>query len=548
MDLSVIIVSYNVRHFLEQCLLSVRKASESINCEVIVVDNNSADGSCSMVKSEFPEVKLLMNYVNRGFSAANNQALRLATGRYLLLLNPDTIVEEDTFRKCISFMDAHPDAGATGVKMINGKGRLLPESKRALPTPGTAFFKIFGLSYIFPKSRLFNRYYLGHLDDKEISKAEIISGAFMFLNRNAVVKTGYLDEEYFMYGEDVDYSYRLIKAGFNNYYYPEIKIIHYKGESTKKEDLNVFINFYRAMLIFVKKHFSEGSMKPFIFLIHAAVFFRASLSLLRRALKRLFLPVTDTVLIYAVFRLITLFWEHYKYGDEYSYPPAFTDIIIPAYTIILIISIALFSGYRLPSKVKDVLSGVFTGAVIILIVYALLPLNLRFSRAVVIAGGLLSMIFVFAWRQLVAMVSAGIADNPFQRKKRSVIVSDSDGFIRTTDLIKSTDGKLLIVGRVSISVDDIREEVLGNIGQLKEVIRINRIREVIFCTRNLNASQIIDSMHMISDHNINVRIASANEEYLLGSKFVNPEITKLSDRNASPGMKIILQLKKLFRL
>jgi GT2 family glycosyltransferase len=547
MDLSVIIVSYNVRHFLEQCLLSVRKASEAIDCEVFVVDNNSADGSCSMVKSEFPGVKLIMNYVNRGFTAANNQALRIASGRYILILNPDTIVEEDTFRKCIAFMEAHPDAGATGVKMIDGKGRWLPESKRALPTPKTAFFKVFGLSFLFPKSRLFNRYYLGHLDDKETSKAEIISGAFMFLNREAMIKTGYLDEDYFMYGEDVDYSYRLLKAGFNNYYYPEIKIIHYKGESTKKEDLNVFIHFYKAMLIFVRKHFAEGSMKPFIFLIQAAIFFRAGLSLFRHVCRRLFLPVTDAVITYTVFRLITLLWEHFKFGGGSSYPPVFTNVIIPVYFIIIIISIALFSGYRLPSKTKDTVPGVISGTIIILIIYALLPLNLRFSRAVIIAGGLFSLISIYAWHQVVGLIFPGIADNSFREKRKSVVVSDSDGFLRIMELMKSSATRSVIAGRVSISPDDMKEEVLGNIAQLSEVIRINRIREVIYCTRNLNASQIIDSMHIISGQNISVRIASADEKYLLGSKYDNPEAGKLTDVEPSPGMKIARIIKGLFR-
>jgi GT2 family glycosyltransferase len=198
MDLSVIIVSYNVRHFLEQSILSVKRAAENIDCEIFVVDNNSADGSCSMVASRFPQIKLIMNQDNRGFSAANNQALTLhADG--LLLLNPDTIVGEDTLQKCISFMDDHPEAGAVGVRMINGKGRFLPESKRALPTPETAFFKMTGLSCIFPKSSFFNRYYLGHLDSMSISEADIISGAFMFLRREAVIKTGLLDEDFFMY-------------------------------------------------------------------------------------------------------------------------------------------------------------------------------------------------------------------------------------------------------------------------------------------------------------------------------------------------------------
>ena len=167
MELSVIIVSFNVRYFLKQCLLSVKKASENIDCEIFVVDNNSADDSCNMVAQEFPEVILIKNNVNSGYSAANNQAIKLAKGRYILLLNPDTIVEDDTLVKCINFMNNHPDAGALGVKMINGEGRFLPESKRALPTPKTAFFKIFGFSFLFPESRFFNRYYLSGIDSSE---------------------------------------------------------------------------------------------------------------------------------------------------------------------------------------------------------------------------------------------------------------------------------------------------------------------------------------------------------------------------------------------
>lgn len=288
MDLSIIIVSYNVSYFLEQCLISVRSASENIDCEVYVVDNNSSDGSCPMVEERFPEVKLICNTVNRGYSAANNQALKKACGRYMLLLNPDTIVREDTFRSCISFMDSHPDAGATGVRMINGKGKFLPESKRALPTPGTAFFKMSGLSYLFPRSRVLNRYYLGHLDNTKTTKADVIPGAFMFLRAEAVSKIGFLDEEFFMYGEDIDFSYRLLKAGYNNYYYPDAEIIHFKGESTKKENVKAVINFYRAMAIYVRKHYSSGRMKLFVPLIQAAIFLSGTLSTFKNLIRSLF--------------------------------------------------------------------------------------------------------------------------------------------------------------------------------------------------------------------------------------------------------------------
>ncbi len=288
MDLSVIIVSYNVRNFLEKCLISVLQASQNLDCEIFVVDNKSIDGSCSMVETGFPEVKLIKNPVNRGYSAANNQALKTASGRYVLLLNPDTIVKENTFLSCISFMDSHPDAGAAGVRMINGKGKFLPESKRALPTPGTAFFKMSGLSYLFPKSRLLNRYYLGHLDNMQLSKAEVISGAFMFLRAEAVAKTGLLDEEFFMFGEDIDYSYRLLKAGYNNYYFPDAEIIHFKGESTKKENIKAVVNFYRAMSIYVRKHYTSGSMKVSAPFIQIAIFLSGTLSMLKNLIGNFF--------------------------------------------------------------------------------------------------------------------------------------------------------------------------------------------------------------------------------------------------------------------
>jgi GT2 family glycosyltransferase len=234
MKLSVIIVNYNVKYFLEQCLHSVIKAIEHIEAEVFVVDNNSVDGSCLMVSEKFPSVILIENKINTGFAVANNQAIKLSKGEYVLLLNPDTMVEEDTFTKVIGFMDEHPDAGGLGVKMIDGKGTFLPESKRGFPSPMVAFYKIFGLSRLFPKSKRFNHYHLGYLDKNQVHEIEVLAGAFMLMRRQTLDKVGLLDEDYFMYGEDIDLSYRIIKGGYKNYYYPHTAIIHYKGESTKK--------------------------------------------------------------------------------------------------------------------------------------------------------------------------------------------------------------------------------------------------------------------------------------------------------------------------
>jgi GT2 family glycosyltransferase len=288
MELSVIIVSFNVCDFLRQCLRSAMVESGKIGYEIFVVDNNSEDGSVEMIENEFPDVKLIINKVNSGYSVANNQAIRKSAGRYILLLNPDTIVEKDTFSKCIDFMDNHPDAGAMGIRMINGEGRFLPESKRALPTPATAFFKSFGFSFLFPKSRFFSRYYLPQIDNRQTSLTEVISGAFMFIRREALNKSGLLDEDYFMYGEDIDLSYRLLRTGYKNYYFPEVQLVHFKGKSTPRNNFKDILHFYKAMRIYVMKRSKEGNYVSLRFLILTAVFFKEGIALLNRFLRLIF--------------------------------------------------------------------------------------------------------------------------------------------------------------------------------------------------------------------------------------------------------------------
>jgi GT2 family glycosyltransferase len=288
MELSVIIVNFNVRDFLRQCLFSVMLASENIDCEIFVVDNNSEDGSVGMIKSEFPDVKLIINTVNSGFSAANNQAIKKSQGRFILLLNPDTIVEKDTFSKCIDFMNMHTDAGAIGIRMINGEGRFLPESKRAFPTPGIAFFKTFGLSFLFPKSLLLNKYYLPQIDYLETALTEVISGAYMFIRREALEKSGLLDEDFFLYGEDIDLSYRLLQTRYNNYYFPLVSIVHFKGKSTSGDGYKDILHFYDSMRIYVSKHSAEGKYRSFRLIIISAVYFREILAISNRLLRNIF--------------------------------------------------------------------------------------------------------------------------------------------------------------------------------------------------------------------------------------------------------------------
>lgn len=288
MDLTIIIVSYNVRELLRKCLESVSGAGQGIDFEIYVVDNDSDDNSSSMVAGEFPHIKLISNKTNIGFSAASNQAIRMARGRYILLLNPDTLIGKDALTRCIEFMDSHDDAGALGVKMVNGEGKFLPESKRALPSSLSAFSKSFGLSYLFPKSKVLNRYYMTQIGTDETSKSEILSGAFMFIRKETLDKTGFLDEDYFMYGEDIDLSYRILEAGYNNYYFPEVKITHFKGCSTPKHKYDDIFYFYKAMRIYIRKRSAGGKFRFSSLFLIPGVYFREAIAILNRFVKILF--------------------------------------------------------------------------------------------------------------------------------------------------------------------------------------------------------------------------------------------------------------------
>ncbi len=278
--LSIIIVNYNVKYFVEQCLLSVRAATAGLEVEVFVVDNHSTDGSVEYLRPKFPEVTFIENKNNPGFAKANNQAILQSKGEYILLLNPDTVLGEESLRNLMILMDEKPKIGGVGVKMIDGHGIFLRESKRSFPSPWVSFCKIFGLSKLFPKSRIFSRYSLAYLDENKRHKVDVLAGAFMLLRHEALDKIGLLDESFFMYGEDIDLSYRLVLGGYQNYYIPE-RLLHYKGESTKRGDMKYVRAFYGAMLIFFKKYYPHSG-KLMAFFIKMAIGLRASLAALTR--------------------------------------------------------------------------------------------------------------------------------------------------------------------------------------------------------------------------------------------------------------------------
>lgn len=520
MKLSVIIVNYNVEHFLEQCLLSVRNATKNLKTEVFVVDNNSVDGSVSMVKEKFPEVILIDNKVNFGFSKANNQAIVQSNGEYILLLNPDTLVEEDTFEKIVAFMDSHPDAGGLGVKMVDGKGKFLPESKRGLPTPAVAFYKIFGLSFLFPNSKIFGKYHLGYLDNNNIHEIEILAGAFMLLRKDVLKKTGLLDESFFMYGEDIDLSWRIIKAGYKNYYFPETRIIHYKGESTKKGSLNYVFLFYNAMIIFAKKHFSDKNARTFSLLINFAIYFRAFISISRRFVKKAFNPLMDILIIYGGFYLIKDYWENkFHHASGAYYPPEYMQFVVPMYLCIWLISSFLSGGYDKPPRILKHIQGLLIGTGIILIVYSLLPESLRFSRALILLGTIMAIILTVSLRIFSNWVTTGYFFPKEILKKRFVIIGKTDEARRVSEILHNSQISPDFEGRISIDEND--KDSLGNLSNLKDILQFYKINEVIFCARDISAHKIIDKMSELQGTEINFKIAPQESSFLIGSNSIN---------------------------
>ena len=523
MELSVIVVNYNVKFFLEQCLRSVLKSGNEIDMEIFVVDNNSVDGSVSMLKEKFPSVKVIANKDNKGFSTANNQAIKLSKGKYVLLLNPDTVVEHDTFKKVIEFMNLHPDAGGLGVKMIDGKGNFLPESKRGLPSPLVAFYKIFGLARLFPKSKIFGKYHLSYLDKEKINKVDILSGAFMLLRKETINKIGLLDESFFMYGEDIDLSYRITEAGYNNYYFPETRIIHYKGESTKKSSINYVFTFYNAMLIFAKKHFSQKNAKLFSFLIHLAIYFRASLAIFSRFFHKAFPPFCDAALLYFGILIIQSYWgKNVIFTSGGHYPALFSAIVIPAYILVWLLSVYFSGGYDRPAKIYKIIRGMIIGTIAILLAYSLLSESYRFSRAIILLGTFWGIISMSAIRFIFNNFNVNIFELASNENRRLVIVGDNKEAERVENLLRKTYNNIGFIGFVFPFTKKFNlEKFIGSINQINEIIEIYNIDEVIFCSKDVSHQTIIDKMSELTTTEVSFKIAPEDSLLLIGSNSIS---------------------------
>ena len=514
-DLSVVIVNYNVVFFLEQCLNSVFAASKNLNVQIFVVDNNSVDGSINMLKENFSSVVLIENKENVGFSKANNQAIKRANSPYVLLLNPDTVIEEDTFDKSIDFMNSNSDCGGLGLRMLDGKGNFLPESKRGFPSPSVAFYKIFGLSYLFPKSQKFGRYHLGFLSEFEVNEVDVLSGAFMLLRTVTLEKVGLLDEQFFMYGEDIDLSYRIKLGGYKNYYFPETKIIHYKGESTKKSSVNYVFVFYKAMILFAKKHFSNKNANLFSFAINLAIYMRASLSLINRFVKKIATPFLNAVLTYSALFFIADYWRN----AAIQFPEYVFYISIPLYIFVFILFAWLIGVYDKGIRNHIIWKATIFASIFILVVYALLPKDWQFSRLFILTASLVFVLqhyLVLITQNLLKTHKIGLPSTP---KKHFAIIGDQAEFIRVKKILELTYPTIESI--IGVYIDENYEEASGSNLQLNEIIQVHTINEIIYCAKDVSAKDIIEGMTKIESQDIEFKIAQPNTSYLIGSNSID---------------------------
>lgn len=520
-QLSIVIVNYNVKYFLEQALRSVRKALEGIDGEVFVVDNASTDGSVELVKERFPEVRLIVNEKNLGFSVANNQAIRKANGRYILLLNPDTVVEEDTFHKSLAFMEGHPQAGGLGVKMIDGKGNFLPESKRSFPSPKVAFFKAFGLSALFPQSRTFGRYHLGHLPEDAINEVEVLAGAFMLLRKSVLDEVGLLDETFFMYGEDIDLSYRIILAGYKNYYFPETRIIHYKGESTKKGSLNYVKLFYQAMVIFSQKHASHRQARLFSLFIHLAIYVKAFLHLITRIFRQTWPVVLDGALIYGGIYFLQDFWAAQVKNSPDYYPSEYLALVVPIYIAIWLITIFFSGGYDRPLKISKAIRGLFFGTLIILALYGLVDEQYRFSRAIILLGAAWAVVEVVVTRLLHHFAHHKNFNLESHRIKNQLIVGSPTEGERVLSLLKQTGVYAQYVGLVTPqALVHTNVNTLGDLAELEDIVKVFEVDEVIFCAKDVPSQTIIHQITSLGNA-LEYKIVPEESLSIIGSNSKN---------------------------
>jgi O-antigen biosynthesis protein len=536
-DVSVIVVNYNVRDFLEQTLRSVFRASDGLDVEVIVVDNNSIDHSVEMVRSEFPGVRVIANDRNVGFGAANNQAIRESLGRYLFILNPDTIVREDTLRTMVDFMDSRPEAGAVGCKILNPDGTFALESRRAFPTPSVALYRMLGLGRLFPHSPRFGRYNMTHLPIDQVAEVDALSGSCMLVRSASLSLSrkeaenlkalgvdpalapgdgsgaGLFDEDFFMYGEDLDWCFRIQKSGWKIFYTPDTQIVHYKGECTRKGDLRYVRLFYGAMLQFTQKHLNDRYSKVFALAIRAGIMLRAGLSAVNRAAVRSWLPALDTLVIW----LCVAAAGYLRTGEDFVEGLRLYAGVAVGYALLTTASIGFFGGYRTAHRRR--VGPVYMGAVLGLLASATLSFfikDIAFSRLVLGIGFL-------AAGSLLPAIRVGLYLRRRRTERNAIFVGPADEAERLQRMLSGhLRPPFRLMGYVSDGAPQAPTfvEHLGGTGKLRDLARLKGADEIVFAGEGISKDVTFRLMQHLRDLDLHFRILAEGRDHVIGKASV----------------------------
>lgn len=509
MDLSIVIINYNVKAFLTQCLDSIYRSQTHYSYEVIIIDNASSDSGKDMILDLFPQVRWTDNQKNVGFGRANNQGFEQAKGHYTLILNPDTVLREDTLEVSMNYLKANPEVGGLGIKAIDGSGQFLPESKRGLPTPMTAFFKISGLSRLFPQSPLFSRYHLGHLDTDSNHPVDVLAGCYMMVPTNLLRQVGGFDPQYFMYGEDIDLSYELLKTGRENHYIAESQIIHYKGESTKRGSLNYVRMFYQAMVLFAKKHFSGGYALTYAFLIYVGIYLRAGLAFIARISRSVAAPIIDAAVLALMLEQLKSYWEsNHRFINGGSYPDTYTYYVQGSYVLIWILGLWFSGTYSKYARPAGVVRSMIAATLLLGFVYGLLPEDLRYSRALLVLGATGGTIAVLAWRTILEWLTKREFFAKPLRRPRVLFIGKAQ---RKLEL-----DRLLTESNISPALLIHQEDSNSGAEQIKGLIDLYQINECVVDNSEMNNGQLMEIMETVG-HKCAVKTFLTHGNFLVGS-------------------------------
>jgi GT2 family glycosyltransferase/lipopolysaccharide/colanic/teichoic acid biosynthesis glycosyltransferase len=520
--ISVIIVNYKVKEYIANLLSSLKKASHSFILEIFVVDNDSDDGSVSYLKERFPEVRYIENSKNIGFGRANNQVIAKARGEYTLIINPDTLVSEDTLKCLVNHMEENPGCGAAGCKILNPDGTFAPESRRTVPTIGSAFGKVFGLNTLFPKSKLFGKYYMNWLDENEASEVDVLSGSFMFWRSSLLKDLNGFDERFFMYGEDIDLCYRVQDTDYHIDYVPDTSIIHYKGESTKKGDLKYIRIFNKALYQFFDKHYSSRYSSFFRVFIYLAIWIKTIFSIALSSFRKLKAVLIDLFILNL--SIITGFILRYALkGENIVNPVGIKYLWITALGSLLY----LFSGSlvglfkqkkRTLSANFKALSMTYAGVVII----TFFVRNLAYTRLGLILGFLFGVLFFVSYTMLRANRSGSSKTQRGQiRNAKVLIVGDPE---KTDDLIskihRRPDWIYEVTGKVAVKEVPTHENVIGGISQLQDLIKAYNIDQVFFALHSISYKQMLKEISGLQKEGVVFKLIPDSMDFILGKSNV----------------------------